>query len=299
MKNYETQYKTIQNEILNTLYSLDNLRRTLSVEEWESFSKSHAKNHYLFKYLMKDPCTKLGFESALHYKKNTSLIDFLYGFEQINVNETDQLGMNVFDFVFNSDPAKAFRFSLKYMAQLIDELAFRSINPISVCSVGSGNVREAELSTAIQQKKIKHFLACDNDQSNNTFTRTKYGHLGIEPKLISIEEFIRNRNEVKFYDLIYAVDVLDYLDTTKAKKLINSLFEQLKKGGYLLFSNFREDISNSLYRTYMEVFMGWFMYYRTDEDFITMFNALNEQSISEFSIITDPTFNINFALIRK
>ena len=67
----------------------------------------------------------------------------------------------------------------------------------------------------------------------------------------------------------------------------------------MLVANFREDITNTIFRTYMEAFMHWFMNYRTDKEVIDLFEDIALEEMSNFKISTDPACNICFAHLQK
>jgi hypothetical protein len=81
-------------------------------------------------------------------------------------------------------------------------------------------------------------------------------------------------------------------------QLVQWMFDALNEGGHLLVSNFREEVPNTLHRTYMEAFMHWFLVYRTDVAIIDLFSDLNSDQIEKFTFSTDPLCNIAFALVK-
>jgi hypothetical protein len=291
--------QAIEQELLITLYGLDNLRRTLPAYEWKTFCKTQTTNHPLHKLLLNDPYTRRAFEKPRGYAEDAVMLDYLYGYNSPPDSKSNPIGERVFSFTTNSDPGEAIRFRRKFIAQLIDDIAIMASSPISVLSIAAEHVREADLSSAIQNKTIKQFIAYDQDEENMEVVKNQYGSLSIIPVHGTVNDLVTNLHPLGKFDLIYAAGLFDYLNRNAAIQLIQWMFDALNKNGYLLVNNFREDIPNTLHRTYMEAFMHWFLVYRTDVEIIDLFSSLNPDQIEKFTFSTDPLCNIAFALAKK
>jgi hypothetical protein len=294
-----TNMKAIEQELLITLYGLDNLRRTLPLQEWKSFCETQTTQQPLHKLLLNDPYTRRAFEKPKGYAGDAVLLDYLYGYNNPPDSEANPIGEKVFSFTTNSDPGEAIRYRRKFTAQLIDDIALQATSHSSVLSIAGGHVREADLSQAIQTKKVKRLVAYDQDKENLDVVKNQYAHLGIVPVQGTLNDLITNQYHFGNFDLIYAAGLFEYLNRFEAMQLIQWMFEALYEGGHLLVSNFREEVPNTLHRTYMEAFMQWFMEYRTDVAIIDLFSGLNPDQIEKFTFSTDPLCNIAFALVKK
>lgn len=294
-----TNMQAIEQELLITLYGLDNLRRTLPSYEWKTFCKTQTTHHPLHKLLLNDPYTRRAFEKPRGYAEDAVLLDYLYGYKNPPDAKANPIGEKVFYFTTNSDPGEAIRYRRKFIAQWIDDTAIKATSPISVLSIAAGHVREVELSKAIQTKKTKSFLAFDQDQQSLEVVKNQYAHLGIVPIQGAVNDLVSGQYPLGKFDLIYAAGLFEYLNRHKAMELIRWMFDALNENGHLLVSNFREDVPNTLYRTYMEAFMHWFLIYRTDVEIIGLFSGLNPDQIEKFTFSTDPLCNIAFALVKK
>ena len=291
--------QAIEQELLITLYGLDNLRRTLPPHEWKSFCETQTTNHPLHKLLLNDPYTRRAFEKPRGYAGDAVLLDYLYGYHHPPDSKTNPIGEKVFYFTTQSDPGKAIRYRRKFTAQCIDDMAIEASSPISVLSIAAGHVREAHLSSAMQSQRIKQFVAFDQDQESLDLVKNQYAHLDIVPVQGTINDLITNRYPFGKFDFIYAAGLFESLIRHEAMRLIRWMFNALNAQGHLLVSNFREDVPNTLYRTYMEAFMHWFLVYRTDEEIIDLFGSLNPDQIEDFTLSTDPLCNIAFVLLKK
>lgn len=294
-----TSMQAIEQELLITLYGLDNLRRTLPPDEWKMFCKTQTTNHPLHKLLLNDPYTRRAFEKPRGYSGDAVLLDYLFDYNSPPDGKVNPIGEKIFYFITRSDPGEAVRYHRTFIAHLIDNIAIKAISPISVLSIAAGHVREADLCIAIQTRKIKRFVAFDQDQESLDVVKNQYAHLGIEPMQGTVNDLVNNQYPLGKFDLIYAPGLFEYLNRQEALQLIRWMFDTLREHSYLLVSNFREDVPNTLYRTYMEAFMHWFLIYRTDVEIIDLFSGLNPDEIEKFTFSTDPLCNIAFVLLRK
>jgi len=294
-----TNLQVLEQELMVTLYSLDNLRRSLPPWEWKHFCITQTSNHPLHKLLLKDPFTRRAFKKPRGYAGDTVFLDYLYEYNCLPDKETNPIGEKIFNFTTNNDPAEALRYRTQFTAKMIDEMASGANAPISVLSIGAGHVREMDFSEAIQTQKIKTWIACDHDPENINLIKKEYAHLGIVAVQGSINEIVSNVYPFGKFDFIYATHSFEYLSRMEATQLIQWAFALLKPNGKLLVSNFRKEVPNTLFRTYMEAFMHWFLTYRTDAEIIDLFSGLNSDYIEKFTFSTDPRCNIAFALIKK
>jgi len=294
-----TNLQALEQELLFTLYGLDNLRRSLPPQEWKHFCETQTSKHPLHKLLLHDPYTRRAFEKPRGYAGDAVMLDYLYGYNILSDSIKNPIGKSVFYFTTHSDPGEAVRHRRKYIAQLIDDIASKATTPISVLSLGAGHVREAELSKAIQIKQIKHLIAFDQDKESLSVVKNQYECYNIIPVQGKVKTLFQPQFSLGKFDFIYAPCLFDYLDQYAGTQLVQWMFNALNEGGHLLVSNFREDVPNTLYRTYMEAFMQWFLVYRTDDQVIDLFSELNPHHIEKFNFTTDPLCNIAFALVKK
>ncbi|WP_044240654.1 class I SAM-dependent methyltransferase [Flexithrix dorotheae] len=289
----------INNKLLNTLYALDNLRRNMREDEWRNFCQNETTKYNLHTQLLKDPYTKRAFEKPRGYAGDAIMMDFLYGVLPPPDVESNPVGRSVFDFTTQSDPGKAVVFRKKYIAGLIDQKAQDSNVPVSVLSLAAGHLRETEMMKSFLQKKIKRFIAFDQDEKSLAKINREGIHSCVKTCPGKIKDLIEGNIDLGKFDFIYASGLFDYLPEKPAKKLIQWMFSSLNPGGTLLVPNFRAQLPNSIFRTYMEAFMNWFLIYREDEEIIGLFEKIQPTAIDKLSYFNDPVCNIGYVLVSK
>jgi extracellular factor (EF) 3-hydroxypalmitic acid methyl ester biosynthesis protein len=90
----------------------------------------------------------------------------------------------------------------------------------------------------------------------------------------SVRRMLRDRNLVEHvgrFQYIYSMGLFDYLTPPVAKAVLERLHELLVPGGTLLVGNYH--IHNSS-RFYMDYWLDWPLYYRTEESFLALADGL-------------------------
>jgi len=95
------------------------------------------------------------------------------------------------------------------------------------------------------------------------------------------------------FHFIYSMGLFDYLTPPVAKIVLKRLYELLLPGGELLIGNFH---INNPTRYYMEYWMDWVVYYRTEETFIDLLDGIQG---AESSAFFDETGIQMFLNVRK
>lgn len=95
------------------------------------------------------------------------------------------------------------------------------------------------------------------------------------------------------FHFIYSMGLFDYLTPPVAKIVLKRLYELLFPGGQLLIGNFH---INNPTRYYMEYWMDWVVYYRTEEAFIDLLDGIQG---AESSVFFDETGIQMFLNVRK
>lgn len=266
-----TYIDKVMQDLMASLYSLDKLRRALSREEWFQFCQREVMKHPLHKVLLKDPFTRRSFENPSFFREDPLLIDML--FDPCLVNHQVEVAATIHQFIIESDPMMAIRHRRRYLVRCLDELAGNIRGPISILAVVPGHLREGELLKVIQPNNSLEMVVIDHP--DRLFLLTKK------------------------FDLAYTPSLVNYLDDRRAHEVIFTTFEALERDGTVLFALFRQESPNSLYRTYMEAFMNWFMFYRTDEEIIQLFDVIHSMKIADFQLTSDPHCNITYVSVKK
>ncbi|MFZ5468103.1 MAG: class I SAM-dependent methyltransferase [Myxococcota bacterium] len=79
------------------------------------------------------------------------------------------------------------------------------------------------------------------------------------------------------FHFIYSMGLFDYLTPPVARAILTKLFELLVPGGSLVIGNYH---TNNRTRTYMEYWMDWVLYYRTDAELLELTSGLPAQRAS-------------------
>jgi extracellular factor (EF) 3-hydroxypalmitic acid methyl ester biosynthesis protein len=123
---------------------------------------------------------------------------------------------------------------------------------------------------------------------------------GIGSKVDYLNESVRTmlRNPQLFerwgqFHFIYSMGLFDYLTPPVAKKVLKKLYDLLLPGGQLLIGNFHANNPN---RYYMEYWMDWVVYYRTEEAFADLLDDIRD---AESTIFFDETGIQMFLNVRK
>ncbi|MFQ5822374.1 MAG: class I SAM-dependent methyltransferase, partial [Candidatus Heimdallarchaeota archaeon] len=95
------------------------------------------------------------------------------------------------------------------------------------------------------------------------------------------------------FDFIYSMGLFDYLTPPVATAVLGKLYQILKPGGNMLIGNFH--VSNPS-RCYMEYWLDWVLYYRTDEEFIDL---LGDAPSAKASVFFENTNSQMFLHVEK
>jgi extracellular factor (EF) 3-hydroxypalmitic acid methyl ester biosynthesis protein len=95
------------------------------------------------------------------------------------------------------------------------------------------------------------------------------------------------------FDYIYSMGLFDYLLPPVASKVLDRLFGLLKADGEMAIGNFH--VSNPS-KYYMEYWLDWVLYYRTEEEFIGL---LGDTASKEVDITFDDSGVQMFMHVKK
>jgi len=95
-------------------------------------------------------------------------------------------------------------------------------------------------------------------------------------------------------DIVYSVDLFDYLKDERARGLAKSLFELVKPGGLLILGNMNNCPHSNLWP--MECLADWRMYYRDEADMLDWVEGLDKESAWTE---TEATGRVRLLFVRK
>lgn len=210
----------------------------------------------------------------------------------------------------NEHPAaQAVRNRRELIGKMLATLKLGDFRPnskkIKVLSVACGPAFELQdVLTSAKDCSRFHFTLLDQDK--NALAEAKSQIAQIEKKLgkkvkaeflnASVRTMLKTPELDKMwgnFDYIYSMGLFDYLTPPVAKAVIGKLFQILKVGGEMAIGNFH--ISNAS-RYYMEYWLDWVLYYRTEHDFMDLLK--NVQS-AEAKILFEETGSQMFLHVNK
>ncbi|MGD9251592.1 MAG: class I SAM-dependent methyltransferase [Desulfobacterales bacterium] len=210
----------------------------------------------------------------------------------------------------NEHPAaQAVRNRRHLIAKMLSELKSGGPkNPgrkIRVLSVACGPAFELQdVLTSAQDCARFHFTLLDQDKSALSeaaaliATIEKKFNTKIEVELLneSVRTMLATPKLDKMwgqFDYIYSMGLFDYLTPPVARAVIEKLYQILKKGGAMVVGNFH--ISNAS-RYYMEYWLDWVLYYRTEQEFIDL---LKNVPTAESRVLFEDTGSQMFLHVDK
>ena len=101
------------------------------------------------------------------------------------------------------------------------------------------------------------------------------------------------REKWGLFDYIYSMGLFDYLTPPVASAVLGKLYQILKPGGTMLIGNFH--VSNPS-RCYMEYWLDWVLYYRTEEEFTDL---LGKAESAEATVFFEDSGSQMFLQVEK
>lgn len=275
---------------------LRSLRQTSSPRAWEAFCRTECIGHPVRFLVHQDPLTERAFFKPRGYPGDAVLLDLFYGAESTRayVEEATPLGRQIYRYTSGAPAARALRRRKEILATMIDKVA--ASGPTHILTLGCGHLREAELSEAVQQRRVGRFLAVDRDPDSLRVVREKFGPLGVETSLSTVNELIEGADQLGRFDLVYAAGPYDHLNRWMATRLTEALFRTTRPQGLLLVTNFVHGIKDV---GYMEAFMDWHLNHRNPADMFSLTSSLPEGDVADRRTFAEESGGIVFLAVRR
>lgn len=283
----------VSGAMADLLQGLCGMRRAMSQKDWQRFCRETVPAHDLAKLIRQDPFTFHSVKKPRGYAGDASLLDYIYG--RCGIHATS-FGKYVCDFTTNTPPCRAVRKRARIIAGIIDRLAWRN-NALRVLSLACGHLYEAEISKAVQEGKVKEYVAFDQDAESLAHVNERF--LGSCVKTIhgSIIDLLMGRyKHLTGFDLVYAAGLYDYLSQKLATRLTTWMFKATRHGGMTLLTNFLPD---TIGIGYMEAFMEWNLVYRTPEKLVDTAQRIPVEEIADKSVYVEENERVVFVELRK
>lgn len=290
-----------EGEVIQELIArVEEVRRALPTEEWRAFVRETAQRHPLAELLRSDPLTQRGFHRPRGYDGDAVMFDYIYFglYDDFKHDrKTTELGKLIFSQTVGSGAALALRNRRRILAQYIDETAARVQRPI-ITTLACAHLREANLSEAFQRGDVGTWYCLDQDRECLALLDAQYEtNPAVITREVNVHAFLQPELSLPISDFIFAPGLLAELADQVAAALLERMFEATKPGGHLLVTNFTPDMEE---RGYLEAFMDWWLYYRSEDELRRLTKDLPSKEIASIKLFTEETGHIIFLeIVRK
>lgn len=275
---------------------LHELRRQSAPAVWQALIPL-AQQHRVAEYLMQDPFTRWSFEKPRGYSGDASLLDIYYKHPAADemVASSTPLGLEIFAYTSDAASSAAGRERRNILARTVDETA-RRVDNAEVLAIACGHLREAELSEALAEGRLKRWIGLDQDPVSVGIVNRDLAGTAVEAVDGSVRGLLRRAYNLGTFDLVYASGLYDYLPAAVGIRLFQRAMEMVKPGGEFLFANFSDEITTD---GYMETFMDWPLILRSADDMWEIINAAVDRNRVEADVFYGSNRNIVYGKVRK
>ncbi len=297
---YERLSRDASQDVVNRsldklIVSLRSHKLEVEPQQWDGLVDT-CRQHPLREIIHTDPFTRRAFDKPRGYAGDAKLLDFIYGREeQWPAPKASSIGRRIFDYTTAAPAPSGVRARRGFVADLIDRLAEDSQKP-HILSIAAGHLREASVSAAVQRREIGRLVALDADSESLREVEKCYSSFGVETVEARIRGLLTNRLDVGKFDLVYSTGLFDYMQQPIGRRLVSNMFEMLRPGGRVVVANFLPAVRDV---GYMEVYMDWFLIYRTRHDMIDLTMEIPEEEIREITMFTEDNQNVTFLQVQK
>jgi len=294
---HELEGPRVDEAMDHLVHGLRSLRQKVPSLDWEAFCRTECVTHPVRFKVHQDPLTERAFFKPRGYPGDAVLIDLFYGADGVQsyVDRATELGQRIYRYTSTATAARALRRRKEILTTFIDRVS-DSTEPASIMTLGCGHLREAELSAAVQHRRLGRFLAVDRDPDSLRVVREKFGPLGVETAESTVNELIEIAPKLGAFDLVYAAGPYDHLNRWVATRLTEALFSTTRPGGLLLVTNFVHGIRDV---GYLEAFMDWHLNYRNAADMFSLASTLPEEEVADRRTFAEESGGIVFLAVRR
>jgi SAM-dependent methyltransferase len=277
--------------------NLHSLRAKSSPALWQHLIPL-AQNHPIASYFLEDPFTRWSFVKPRGYSGDAQLIDFIYGHPSLDaeIAKSTPTGLALYEVNRNSSASIAVRERRDLLTRHVDEIASSRGAETEILTVAAGHLREANRSVALEERRIKRWVALDQDPMSIGSIRNDFAGTCIEAVDGSVRSLLTNAHDLGTFDFVYAAGLYDYLNDKVSIKLTKKCLEMLKPNGVFMFANFSEDI---IADGYMETFMNWALLLRTEEDMWRIMRSSAAEGAFDCYVRFGENRNIVYGFMRK
>ncbi|RWK43072.1 class I SAM-dependent methyltransferase [Mesorhizobium sp.] len=285
-------------EIIRRLMSyLEATRSKVHPDVWQALIPV-VQNHPVLEYFLEDPLTRWSHDKPRGYSGDAQLLDYIYCDPHVaeSVENASEVGKALYSHTKDVPSCVAARERRDLLTRYVDEIATSNGPEAEVLAIAAGHLREANRSAALQEGRLKRWVALDQDpQSVGLITRDFQG-TAVEAIDGSVRTVLTRGHKLGSFDLIYASGLYDYLVHKVAVKLTKTCLQMLKPNGTFLFANYAEGNPDAGYR---ETFMNWVLLLRSEADMWNIINASVDRNTVEAQVFFGENRNVLYGVIKK
>ncbi|RWK53738.1 class I SAM-dependent methyltransferase [Mesorhizobium sp.] len=285
-------------EIIRRLMShLEAMRSKIDPDVWQALMPV-VRNHPVLEYFLQDPLTRWSHDKPRGYSGDAQLLDYIYCDPHVaeSVANASEIGKALYRHTKDVPSCVAARERRDLLTRYVDEIATRNGPQTEVLAIAAGHLREANRSAALQEGRLKRWVALDQDpQSVGLITRDFQG-TAVEAIDGSVRTMLTRGHKLGKFDFIYASGLYDYLAHNVAVKLTKTCLQMLKPNGTFLFANYAEGNPDAGYR---ETFMNWVLLLRSEADMWNIINASVDRNTVEAQVFFGENRNVLYGVIEK
>jgi len=273
------------------------IKKHVPADSWEWFCRTVCVEHPVRRLVHQDPLTERSFFKPRGYAGDPVLLDFYYGDPTVasHVNKTTELGRSIYGYTTNTRVARALRRRREILAGLIDRVSLGT-DGCRILTLDCGHLREAEMCTALKQRRVGRFLAMDRDPESLKVVQEKLGPLGVETAVSTVHDILEDPERVGQFDLIYSAGLFDYLHRGLAGRVTEALFKITRPRGALLVTNMVHGIRDV---GYMEAFMDWRLEYRDAQEMFALTSSLPQEDVADRATFAEEGGGIVFMIVHR
>ncbi|HMO14384.1 MAG TPA: class I SAM-dependent methyltransferase [Pirellulaceae bacterium] len=280
---------------LRRIYGVTHSCRSASPEIWNETTKL-CRQHGIFQTLHEDPFVRRAYEKPRGYPGDAVLLDYIYDQDLAKpLNSASPLGTRIHRWTTQSSACNGVKSRRAFIAAFIDRLVSERPS-VEIMSVACGHFREADISSAILRRKLKRIVGVDSDAASLALVDEVYGRLNIETIETQARRMLTGRIDFGKFDFIFSAGLFDYLSDQNCRQLCSRWFSMLKPGGFLLLTNFFDNIEGV---GFMEAFMDWRLIYRNRLQMMAMTMDIPEEQILDIHYFAEENQNVIFILLQN
>ena len=239
-------------------------------------------------WLYKSICMKRGLDKPRGYPGDYKMLEIVYDNKAISKG----IGEYFDNYFLKSPYAVAVRIRKDHVREILQDFINKStLNKIEILNIACGPCREIkELLPNITNKNPIVFICLDRDEealdfSNKVFLKNTPPNVTVKFVKEDIMNMIKSQTAEQAYgkyDLIYSIGLIDYLPDGILKKLIQALYQLLRKEGRLVLTHKNSE------KTFPPIPPDWacdWKFVSRDRD--EVIKLFHDSGISDFSLTVE------------